>query len=71
MKRLPKKAPSSPGLFVLATRSSSFAKFAAIRCALEAPPGPTTDREIVCLSCGDPLRGREGAFLSNTSWFRD
>jgi DNA-directed RNA polymerase subunit RPC12/RpoP len=24
----------------------------------EAPPGPTTDREIVCLNCGGPLRGQ-------------
>jgi DNA-directed RNA polymerase subunit RPC12/RpoP len=29
----------------------------------EAPPGPTTDREITCLNCGGPLQGREGAFL--------
>ena len=30
---------------------------------VEAPPGPTTDRQIECLSCGAPLNGREGAFL--------
>jgi DNA-directed RNA polymerase subunit RPC12/RpoP len=29
----------------------------------EAPPGPTTDREITCLNCGGPLPGREGGFL--------
>jgi predicted RNA-binding Zn-ribbon protein involved in translation (DUF1610 family) len=31
---------------------------------VEAPPGPTLDREITCLSCGGPLHGREGPFLS-------
>jgi hypothetical protein len=30
---------------------------------VEAPPGPTTDREITCLNCGGPLNGREGDFL--------
>jgi hypothetical protein len=30
---------------------------------VEAPPGPTTDREITCVSCGAPLHGREGQFL--------
>src|SRR5215472_11363001 len=30
---------------------------------VEAPPGPTTDREITCLSCGGPLNGRQGPFL--------
>ena len=30
---------------------------------VEAPPGPTTDREITCLSFGGPLHGREGRFL--------
>jgi predicted RNA-binding Zn-ribbon protein involved in translation (DUF1610 family) len=29
----------------------------------DAPPGPTTDREITCLSCGAPLHGREGRFV--------
>jgi hypothetical protein len=29
----------------------------------EAPPGPTTDREITCLNCGGPLPGRQGSFL--------
>lgn len=29
----------------------------------EAPPGPTTDREITCLNCGGPLSGRQGPFL--------
>jgi DNA-directed RNA polymerase subunit RPC12/RpoP len=37
------------------------AEYEAVR--IEAPPGPTTDREIVCLNCGGPLSGREGAFL--------
>jgi hypothetical protein len=27
------------------------------------PQGPTTDREITCLSCGAPLPGREGPFI--------
>jgi len=26
-------------------------------------PGPTTDREIVCIVCGGPLHGRAGKFL--------
>ena len=30
---------------------------------VEAPAGPTTDRQIECLSCGGPLHGREGRFL--------
>jgi hypothetical protein len=30
---------------------------------VEAPPGPTTDREITCVACGGPLHGREGKFL--------
>ena len=30
---------------------------------IEAPPGPTTSREITCLSCGAPLHGREGKFV--------
>jgi hypothetical protein len=30
---------------------------------VEARPGPTTDREIVCIACGGPLHGREGKFL--------
>ena len=30
---------------------------------VEAPPGPTTDREIPCLCCGGPLHGRQGRFL--------
>ena len=37
------------------------AKYKLVR--VEAPPEPTTDRQIVCLSCGGPLNGREGAFL--------
>jgi hypothetical protein len=37
------------------------AKYKIVR--VEAPPGPTTDRQIVCLSCGGPLNGREVAFL--------
>ena len=30
---------------------------------VEAPPGPTTDREMTCLCCGGPLHGRQGLFL--------
>jgi hypothetical protein len=30
---------------------------------VEAPPGPTTKRELVCLSCAGPLDGREGKFI--------
>jgi len=30
---------------------------------VQAPQGPTTDREITCLSCGGPLHGRDGSFL--------
>ena len=30
---------------------------------VEAPPGPTTDREITCLCCGGPLHGCEGKLL--------
>ena len=30
---------------------------------VEAPPQPQTHREITCLSCDGPLRGREGAFV--------
>jgi DNA-directed RNA polymerase subunit RPC12/RpoP len=37
------------------------AKYEIVR--IEAPPEPTTDREILCLSCGRPLRGREGKFV--------
>jgi len=37
------------------------AKYEIVR--VEAPPGPTTDREIVCVACGGPLHGREGKFL--------
>lgn len=37
------------------------AKYEIVR--VEAPPGPTTDREITCLSCGGPLHGREGRFI--------
>src|SRR5262249_16434076 len=37
------------------------AKYEVVR--VEAPPGPTTDREITCLSCGGPLNGRQGPFL--------
>jgi hypothetical protein len=37
------------------------AKYEVVRA--EAPPGPTIDREITCLSCGGPLHGREGPFL--------
>jgi hypothetical protein len=37
------------------------AKYEVVR--VEAPPGPTLDREITCLSCGGPLHGREGPFF--------
>jgi hypothetical protein len=37
------------------------AKYQIVR--VGAPPGPTTDRQIVCVSCGGPLNGREGASL--------
>ena len=37
------------------------AKYEVVR--VEAPPRPTIDREITCLSCGGPLHGREGRFL--------
>jgi predicted RNA-binding Zn-ribbon protein involved in translation (DUF1610 family) len=37
------------------------AKYEVVR--VEAPAGPTTDREITCLSCGGPLNGRQGSFL--------
>ena len=37
------------------------AKYEVVR--VEAPPGPTTDRELTCLSCGGPLDGRQGPFL--------
>src|SRR5215471_3339532 len=30
---------------------------------VQAPQGPTTDREITCLSCGAPRPGREGPFI--------
>src|SRR5262249_3394641 len=30
---------------------------------VEAQPGPITDREITCLSCGGPLNGRQDPFL--------
>ena len=37
------------------------AKYEIVR--VEAPPGPTTGRELACLSCGGPLHGRDGRFL--------
>ena len=37
------------------------AKYEIVR--VEAPPGPTTDREILCEVCGGPLQSREGKFL--------
>ena len=37
------------------------AKYEIVR--VEAPPEPTTDREIECTACGAPLHGREGKFL--------
>ena len=37
------------------------AKYEVIR--VEAPPRPTTDREIYCVSCGGPLHGRQGVFV--------
>ena len=30
---------------------------------IEAPPGPTTDCEITCVSCSGPLYGREAKFV--------
>jgi DNA-directed RNA polymerase subunit RPC12/RpoP len=30
---------------------------------VEAPPEPSADREITCLSCGGPLRGHQGPFV--------
>jgi hypothetical protein len=53
--------------YVYSSSSTSFecpncaAKHEVVR--VEAPPGPTTDREITCLSFGGPLHGREGRFL--------
>jgi hypothetical protein len=53
--------------FMSSSQSTSFecpnctAKYELVRA--EAPGGPTTDREITCLSCGGPLHGREGPFL--------
>ena len=41
--------------------SNCGAKYKLVR--VEAPAGPTTDREITCISCGGPLHGREGKFL--------
>jgi hypothetical protein len=37
------------------------AKYEVVR--VDAPPGPTIDREITCVSCGGPLQGREGPFV--------
>jgi len=37
------------------------AKYEIVR--VEAPPRPTTDREITCVTCGGPLQGRQGAFV--------
>jgi hypothetical protein len=37
------------------------AKYEVVR--VEAPPRPTTDREITCLCCDRPLRGCEGKFI--------
>jgi hypothetical protein len=37
------------------------AKYEIVR--VEAPPGPTTHREIVCIACGGPLHARQGKFL--------
>jgi len=34
------------------------AKYEVVRA--EAPREPTTEREVACLSCGEPLSGREG-----------
>ena len=41
--------------------SNCRAKYEVVR--IEAPPGPTTDREITCVSCGGPLKGRDGKFV--------
>ena len=52
---------------MLSPQSTSFecpsceAKYEVVR--IEAPHGPTTDREITCVSCGGPLHGREDSFV--------
>jgi hypothetical protein len=30
---------------------------------VEAPPGSSINRDIVCIRCGGPLHGREGNFI--------
>ena len=40
---------------------SCAAKYEVVR--VEAPPGPTVDRDITCVSCGAPLNGREGQLV--------
>ena len=37
------------------------AKYEVVR--VDAPPGPTADREITCVSCGGPLHGRQGRLI--------
>jgi hypothetical protein len=49
---------SMPALFHCPTCT---AKYEIVR--VEAPPGPTADRERVCEVCGGPLHSREGKFL--------
>jgi hypothetical protein len=41
--------------------SNCTAKYEVVR--VEAPPVPTTNREITCLCCGGPLHGREEKFV--------
>src|SRR5262249_25215256 len=43
------------------TCSNCGAKYEIVR--VDAPPESRADREITCVSCGDPLQGRQGAFV--------
>jgi hypothetical protein len=61
---------STAGVTIFRAMSPSESKFRCPTCEAkyevvraEAPPGPTTDREITCVSCGGPLNGREGKFI--------
>jgi hypothetical protein len=61
---------STAGVAILRAMSPSENKFSCPTCGakyevvrIEAPPGPTTDRAITCVSCGGPLNGREGKFI--------
>jgi hypothetical protein len=44
-----------------AAKAICAAKYEVVR--VEAPPRPTIDREITCVSCGAPLNGREGQLI--------